>query len=174
MSNLVKMNDRYLITTRYNNKTADENKIFREKNLDIKYKCVYSNDTVISTISSNSLLFILEMNNDIDKIIGIGLIKTGKYCDPKYNDPKYKLYDNPKLNTFVYTGEQRIDRSEMTESEERVIQILDVLCFTGKRHQKRIKGMSLFPKLMLEYCNKTINLIDTINEMFEWRKNVDK
>lgn len=162
------MTERHLITTRYNNKTAMENNRFRKENNDVK--CIYSNDTVISKIPANSMLFVLEMNNEINKIIGIGMINTGNFCDPLYNDPKYKLYENLKFNTFVYIGNRRIDRTDMTETEERIMCVMDVLCFTGKRHQKRIRGLSLFPKNMLDNCNKIINLIDSIDNMFTCRE----
>jgi hypothetical protein len=62
------MTEHYLITTRYNNKTVDENKRFRVESTEIK--CIYSNDTVISHVSSGSVLFVLEMNNEIDEIVG--------------------------------------------------------------------------------------------------------
>jgi hypothetical protein len=62
------MTEHYLITTRYNNKTVDENKRFRVEHPEIK--CIYSNDTVISHVSSGSVLFVLEMNNEIDEIVG--------------------------------------------------------------------------------------------------------
>lgn len=162
------MTERYLITTRYNNKTVAENKRFRDDHPEIK--CIYSNDTVISHVSSGSVLFVLEMNNEIDKIVGIGMINTGKFCAPKYKDPKYSLYDTQKFNTFVYVGECRIDRADMTEAEERVVKVLDVLCFTGKRHQKRIRGLSLFPKMMLDKCGKVIDIMEHINDMFVCRK----
>jgi hypothetical protein len=71
------MTEHYLITTRYNNKTVDEN-----KRLSTEIKCIYSNDTVISHVSSGSVLFVLEMNNRIDEIVGIGMINTGKFCAP--------------------------------------------------------------------------------------------
>jgi hypothetical protein len=50
----------------------------------------------------------------------------------------------------------------MTEAEERVVKVLDVLCFTGKRHQKRIRGLSL-PKMMLDKCGKVIDIMERIN-----------
>jgi hypothetical protein len=58
----------------------------------------------------------------------------------------------------------------MTEAEERVVKVLDVLCFTGKRHQKRIRGLSLFPKMMLDKCGKVIDIMERINAMFVCRK----
>jgi hypothetical protein len=45
------------------------------------------------------------------------MINTGKFCAPVYKTRDIR-YTRPKFNTFVYVGECRIDRADMTEAEE--------------------------------------------------------
>jgi hypothetical protein len=65
----------YLATTRFNKDTLEQNIMWREKN---EWKgCIYGIPMKMSeTIPYGSTVFILEMNNDINKIVGIGLIKN--------------------------------------------------------------------------------------------------
>ena len=74
-------NKRFFIgLARFNNKTAEENKLWRISN---NWKgCIYTPRKEISQkIPYNSLLAVIEMNNERNKIIGFGLIKN--YRHPK-------------------------------------------------------------------------------------------
>ena len=65
------------------------------------------------------------MNNDSNQIMGIGMVRNRPYVN------KYKVYENGNFNRYVFTGKERIDRTEMTDAEEEIMQAFDILCFTG-------------------------------------------
>ena len=75
-------NERFWIgTTRFTNYTYEENRDWRER---FKWKgCIYGlNKKMPLTVPHLGLVFVLEMNNDQSKIMGIGLIRN--YINPKY------------------------------------------------------------------------------------------
>jgi hypothetical protein len=152
----------FLLTSRFNNKTWEENEKYRGKHPTLN--CVYcSPDPISMNIPIDSINFILEMNNDTNRILGIGMVKN----HPVLN--KYHVYENGNYNRFVYTGKIRIDRNDMTEDEERIMKVFDILCFTGNRHMKRGHGLKSFPVDMLYRCRKIVDLVQFIREMFKRR-----
>ena len=151
-----------LVTTRFNNETWRENQQYRKDFP--QYGCIYpSPQPNSSQISPDTVLLILEMNNDTNKIIGIGAVRNRAIIQ------KHRVYSNPNYNRYSYVGKQRIDRSEMTEEEERIMKVFDILCFTGPRHMKRLQGMKLFPTDMLFGCSQIVDLVDFITKMFKNR-----
>jgi hypothetical protein len=155
---------KYLLTSRFNNKTNDENKSYLKKNN--KLGCIYcSPEKITKKIEEDSILFVLEMNNDTNKILGIGMIKNHPICG------KYSVYQNGNYNRFVFIGKYRIDRSEMNDIEEKVMKAFDILCFTGNHHMKRGQGLKSFSIKMIESCKKTFDLVEFITEMFKKRIN---
>lgn len=154
-----------LLTSRFNNSTFQENTTFRSKNP--KIGCVYcSPDPISQEINIDTVLFILEMNNDTNKITGIGMVRN----HPQIN--KYMVYNNRNYNRYVYVGKYRIDRNDMSEMEERVMKVFDHLCFKGTRHMKRGQGLKSFPVDMLYRCMRTMDLVKFISEMF--KRKIDK
>jgi hypothetical protein len=103
------------------------------------------------------------MNNDINQIAGIGLVRNHYYCE------KYRVYRNNNYNRYVYPGKQRIDRSEMNARENAVMQIFDILCFTGNKHMKRGQGLKSFPCEILYKYKDQIDLVGFIGSMFKKR-----
>jgi hypothetical protein len=155
-----KVQRKYLLTSRFNKETAQINESYRKSH---GRGCIYGAPCPISKkIPTDSPLFILEMNNDTNKIMGIGLIK---------NHPRtgIQLYDNRNYNRYVYAGKHRIARSEMTEDEENIMKALDNLCFTGLNHMKRGNGLKSFPIEMLVRINSVLDLVEVIAEMFKKR-----
>lgn len=156
----------YLLTTRFNNKTWGENRQFCEKT---KYQCAYCTPCPISTsIPNESVIFILEMNNDLNRIIGIGMLR---------NIPRKGniVYGDGNYNRFSYFGKNRIDRSQMEKEEEKLMSSLDEKCFKGKGHLKRGQGLTSFPITTLYRFenskeNPPIQIIPRIVEMFKKRK----
>jgi hypothetical protein len=57
----------------------------------------------------------------------------------------------------------------MSEEEEQVMQIFDILCFKGNRHMKRGQGLKSFPVDMLYRCSKKLDLVKYIGNMFKIR-----
>ena len=65
----------HLLTSRFTNATWNENENYRKRHPNIG--CIYcSPDPISKSIMIDTNLFILEMNNDTNKIIGIGLIQN--------------------------------------------------------------------------------------------------
>lgn len=57
----------------------------------------------------------------------------------------------------------------MTIKEEQIMKVFDILCFKGKRHQKRLKGIKCFPIDMLYNCKDVLDLVEFISKSFENR-----
>lgn len=151
-----------LTTTRFNNETWNENTNYRTKIQNIA--CIYPTPEENSKkISENAILFVLEMNNDTNQIMGIGMVRNHAIAK------KYRVYSNESYNRYAYLGKNRIDRSSMTQEEERIMKVFDILCFTGSRHMKRLQGIKAFPIDMLYRCSKILDLVDFISQMFKRR-----
>ena len=92
-----------IATTRFTNKTWTEKEEWCKKN---EWKgCIYGTPRKITDkIPHNSILFVLEMNNDKNRIESIGLIKNSLYAD-KY----YKIYSDGNYNRYVYKSLYKID-----------------------------------------------------------------
>lgn len=154
--------DSFLMTTRFNTYTANENSKYRKQKL--PNGCIYGTPVMVSNqIHTESKLFVLEMNNDENKIIGIGLTLN----KPQFN--KHRIYNDLNYNRYSYVGKYRISREEMNEQEEILMQIFDKLCFEGKYHMKRGHGMTAFPMKILYRCRKIVDLVKSVEEMFKKR-----
>jgi len=108
-------------------------------------------------------MFILEMNNDTNKISGIGMVRN----KPQLN--KNRVYENGNYNRYSFMGKCRIDREQMTEEEKLILSVFDILCFTGNRHMKRGQGLTSFPIDMLYRCHYKLDLIEFVRNMFKIR-----
>jgi hypothetical protein len=153
----------YIMTSRFNDSTWTENTIFRKRNG--KHGCVYCAPIIVSQlIPYDSVMFVMEMNNDTNKIMGIGMVRN----HPTQN--KYNVYQNNNFNRYTYTGKYRIDRNSMTEEENIIMRAFDIMCFTGNQHMKRGQGLTAFPIESLCRCayNK-MDLVDFITNMFKTR-----
>ena len=153
----------FLLTSRFTNATWNENIKYRtNKNVG----CIYcSPDPIANTIPIDSIIFVLEMNNDENKILGVGMIRNHPYLN------KFTVYNEGNYNRYVYVGKNRIDRSEMLLEEEKIMKVFDILCFTGNKHMKRGQGLKSFPVEMLYKCSKKLDLVNFIKEMFKKRIN---
>jgi len=152
----------YLLTSRFNNETWNENHQYRLKHRTIG--CIYcAPDKISQSIPLDAIVFILEMNNDTNKIIGLGMVRNRSICD------KFHVYEHGNYNRFVYVGNHRISREEMDEEEETIMKVFDILCFKGNKHMKRGHGLKTFPMDMLYRCSKIMDLVDFVNGMFKKR-----
>ena len=149
-----------LASTRFNNSTFEENKKYRSKT---NNACVYCSPQRMSPkIKSDSIVFIVEMNNELNQIEGIGLIKNTVNLD-KYS----KLYESCNFNRYVFKGKYRIGREELLRYNSHLIEILDDILFKGKTHLKRGAGITTITDKLLktERC-KGIDIKATIKEIF--------
>ena len=154
----------HIMTTRFNNETAEQNRIYRTKK-HIENYCIYGTPVEVSrSIATDAKMIVLEMNNDKNQIIGIGLLVNRR------NINNYTIYENPGYNRYCYLGKDRIKREEMSEEEEITMKIFDKLCFEGKLHSKRGHGLRTFPTKILYRCLKLRNLEKELVDMFKKRK----
>jgi hypothetical protein len=152
----------FVLTSRFSNATWYENQQYRDAHP--KVGCIYcSPEPIAAHISPDKIIFILEMNNDTNRIIGVGMIRNHPHCN------QFSVYENDNYNRYTYMGKTRIDRTQMNHQEERIMQIFDALCFKGNKHMKRGQGLKMFPIDMLYRCSKKIDLVDSICEMFKNR-----
>jgi len=150
-----------LATTRFNTITWEENCKYREKkSLD---GCIYGTPKQITEeLTLHIPMFVLEMHNDINKIMGIGIIRNAIVIGKNH-----KIYSEPFYNRYTYKGKFRIDRAELHKEELKVIEILDVLVFKGYRHLKRGQGITVVPAWITN--SKHIHFIKLFREMFKSR-----
>lgn len=156
-----------IMTSRFTNATQQENEKFREKSW--KTGCIYcSPEQVSEKISVHSTLLVLEMNNDTNKIIGVGMCANKPFIN------RYAIYSNENYNRYNYVGKYRITREELTQEEEAVFKALDILCFRGNEHMKRGHGIKAFPTKICINCMPVINLVKYIELMFTKRYAKDR
>jgi hypothetical protein len=156
-----------LLTSRFNDYTWSENAKYRDNYP--KFGCIYCSPERISyRVPMNQWVFVLEMNNENNRIMGIGMVRNRPYNNT------FMVYENQNYHRYQYVGKSRIDRAEMTEKEETIMKVFDILCFTGNKHQKRGHGLKMFPLDMLFRCSKVMDLVDFIYNMFVRRSLLGK
>jgi len=129
-----------LVSTRFNANTWNENELYRAK-----YEfsgCIYGAPQPLSAkINIDSLVFVVEMNNSLNKIMGIGLIRN-MHVTEKY----YKVYGTGNYNRFIYVGKYRMTREELSLD---LVQEIEKILFKGKTHSKRGSGLTSVPHKLL-------------------------
>jgi len=153
-----------LVTIRFNSETYEENKRFRERNRD-KFGCIYGIPGLNTKIDVNKPMYVLEMNNTENRIMGIGCIEYRPI------NKKVFLHKIGNYNRYIFVGKYRIDRSEMSESQEKAMESFDKLCFKYPSHLKRGQGFIIFPTILIYireyYLN--FNMVTYISDMFHKR-----
>jgi len=129
-----------IVTSRFNNLTWEENREFRER---LKINgCIYGpSKQITEKIPLNSLVFVIEMNNTINRIEGIGLIRN-----LVYHGKKLRLYQSGNYNRYIYKGNYRLDRSQLMSKCPQIVNIIEQMVFTGKTHLKRGRGFTRIPE----------------------------
>ena len=132
----------HIACTRFNNTTYFENMYFRNKH-DIQV--IYGSTLPIRNIYLNKcLIFVVEMNNEINKIEGIGLIKNMLVYDKKY-----KIYENDEYNRHIYKGKYWLSRDQINKFNSEIVNILDNCLFKGKSHLKCRIGITIITDKLL-------------------------
>ena len=137
-------------SVRFNSDTWRENQCWRlENNWE---GCIYGLDKQIpEKVPYGSSIYIIEMNNTTNQIMGIGKIK---YI--MLSENRTKIYGNENYNRFVYKGKFRIDREELLNINAVMIEDLEKILFKGSRHFKRGHGVIIIPhdRFGMIYKNK--------------------
>jgi len=128
------------MVTRFNYKTWWELQNFKRKN-GITNPIYASPIRINQQLPIKGIVLVLEMRNDINKIMGVSLIMNYIYADRHYH-----IYSEGNYNRYIYKGKYRIDREEMNIKEEKIMQLLDAIVFKGYDHVKRGQGIARLPE----------------------------
>jgi len=158
-----------VVTGRFNNDTLLRNYEYRKKN---GFKCLYSCPSELSPkILYNTPVFVIEMNNSLNQIEGIGLIKN-KTASDRY----YKVHSDGNTNRYTYIGNYFMDRETIEKFNPLLVSILNKILFKGKTHSKRGSGLTLIPEkvLKLDVC-QGIDIKKNIRNLFisQFRENLE-
>ena len=136
-----------VVTGRYNDETWEASIKYRAKR---NFACIYAPPTKLSdNIDIDSPVFVIEMNNSKNKIMGIGLIKN-----KLVTDKVYKVQEDSNCNRYIYIGEHHISREVLDGYNSFLVYVLDEILFKGYTHSKRGSGLSKIPEkvLKLDVC----------------------
>ena len=154
--------------TRFNNETFEMN-INYCNNYEAK-ECIYNTPVLFNNKTRDSdKIYVLEMNNSINKIVGIGMITPRSYTR------KHKIYKDAHYNRYSYEGKYRISISECTDEIIKIVEELERVIFYTKGHIKRGHGIQNLPMNSYRICEdkcvpKNKGLYDYINELFVIKK----
>jgi len=142
----------YIGTARFNNDTYQENIDWKKrKNWE---GCGYGFDKTITTkVPQGSWIFIIEMNNSTNHIMGIGLIKN--IFIPRHRS---RIYQSACWNSCVYKSKYHITTQQILEKKKinhTVIQFLENLLFRGNKHFKRGQGCTIVSYDRISTCEST-------------------
>ena len=147
-----------LCTTRFNNKTYAENKIGRAR---LKVECFYANPCTIRNVKGNKIMYVLELNIEENKIMGIGRVQN------VLNGDVYHIYEDESYNKRYFSGAYRIDLADLSMEDKLLIAALEDISFRGRGHLKRGHRMLCFPKKIIGQClQHELDIIAEINKMF--------
>jgi hypothetical protein len=147
-----------LAITRFTNETYYENAIWRKEN--DWSGCIYGSPKDIICTTGEQLI-VVEMNNDENKIIGIGIIRNQPDYTKKYNIYKYGYY-----NRKVFIGKRRIDVSDIKHDILLdAIKEMEKILFYGKTHYKRGLGVQIL-KSDLIMKHPTYSFTTIFRDMF--------
>lgn len=148
-----------LATTRFNSDTWEENVLYRNKHH--MEGCIYGSPRkIISEVPTQISIFVIEMNNSLNRIEGIGLILNDLRVD-KY----YSIHSIGNYNRYTFHGKYRMDRDEIERKNPEIVSTLDTILFKGRTNFKRGSGIMRMPRKLLD-LNKDINLHQEINQIF--------
>lgn len=150
----------FVCTTRFNSETLQQNCAWRRRHQK-QQGCVYGSPIPVKhSVRENAWMIVLEMQNDANKIAGIGLVRNSPNSSEHGNNTnisgrnggglKPSVYKCGNYNRFIYQGAYRIDllsnEIQLTQEEQIVIKILELALFYGPNHSKRGKGICELPK----------------------------
>ena len=160
---------KYLYTTRFNNHTYKNNRDFCIRN---HLEGIYSVLSPLPTsIPLNSILYVIEMNNETEKITALSKVYNNR------REEIYRIYEKESYNQKHYRAKKRIDvETQITDPiEQQFIQTLEYHCFKTKGHLKRGQGFTSFPWYKLATSAKNgFDVLDFLDKMFEKRKKKKK
>lgn len=142
----------HIATTRFNNATLAENMAYRAKVLE---PVLYGSSIRIhQKYSIGCTMFVFEMNNEQNRIEGIGVIKN-----QVVHDKKYKIYSESDYNRIIYRGSHWLGRAQLLEMDPELIDIFDKMLFKGKSHLKRQSGITVVTEKLTKKWDQDLDLL---------------
>ena len=140
----------YIVSTRFNDNTWRENADYRKQN-NVMGCCYGAPYEMSPKILLDALVFVVEMNNSLNKIEGIGLVRNKAIVNKGY-----KIHSERNYNRYVFNGKYRVDREELERINPKITHILDYILFKEKTHLKRGIGFTTIPEKLLNHtkCEK--------------------
>lgn len=165
----------YIAITRFNETTWNENVKYR-----IKHKlngCIYGSPIPIArTIPLKATVYVIEMNNTTNEILGIGKI-INSFNPEVHKLHAFKIYSECNYSRYIYCGDKRIDRMEFPRELNNICLLLEWFIFKGYgpldkprrgTHFKRGMGINKLPsRLLHSYYNYTLLIDRQIEYYFE-------
>ena len=148
----------HYLTSRFTNSTWNETLSYRN-NMNIK--CLYgSTEEISSKIPIDSHVYVIEMNNDINQILGIGIIKN------RHKTPhSCKIYSNYNYNRYVYQGTSHLTRDTIIKQNKLLVEKLEKMLFKGKSHMKRGSGLTEISNNLLNKLRDDFDIKYSINNL---------
>ena len=81
------------------------------------------------------------MNNDKNKIMGIGLVKN-----VTIPTQRSRIYEDEIYNKYIYKGKNHITREKLMEMKTDMVLFLEKILFHGCHHFKRGNGCTILSK----------------------------
>ena len=129
-----------IVTTRFTNDTLDEN--IRYRTTQNHAGCVYgSPQPLTAKIEPRQLLYVIEMNNSVNKVNGVWLIRN-QFVTTQH----LSVYNTGNFNRYVFVGKYRLERHDLPQH---LLEMLDEILFKGKTHMKRGAGFTSIPDRLL-------------------------
>ena len=154
-----------LLTTRFNTETWNENEEYRFKKFreSFSHICLYPVPQKMACwVCPNNICFVVEMNNSLNKIEGIGIVRNKIETDYYYH-----VYKECTFNRYVYKGKYRLSREQLINYNSDIVDILDNILFKGKTHLKRGIGFTaITDKLQRNPVCSEHNLSEEIKQIF--------
>ena len=146
-----------VLTSRFTTSNWEQNKKFRQEN---NIKTIYGSPIQITDkIPYYKNCLVLEMNNDTNKLMGVGLISNY----PHYN--KYRIYKN-RDDRYIYKSNKHTPFNDVTPELALTIEVLEQLCFYGNQHLKRGSGLQRFPTKYLYRLREHLNIVEILGKLF--------
>ena len=142
----------YIANTRFNNATFAENMAYRQKVLE---PVLYGSAArIYAKYSIGCTMFVFEMNNEENKIEGIGVIQN-----QAVHDKKYKIYSDSDYNRIIYRGKYWLSREQLLAMDPELIDIFDKMLFKGKSHLKRQSGITVVTEKLTKKWDQDLALL---------------
>jgi len=175
--------------TRFNNQTWQEYQDWKEQNRETyekaygrQMKCIYGSPREIShkKIPPQAKILVIEMNNEENRIMGIGQIENKTASEVYRRQPqqppqnpsqgdgtpiKYaNLFKDRNYSRYIYIGNEcYMSREEIDRRIENdtVLPQLEQLLFKGARHSKRGSGITNIPQWVLSKISSNTTTTNT-------------